>query len=95
MARVAKKGKKRGRRPGRPAKKAKRGPGRSKGFKVAKRRGRPAGRRGRKAAGSSMTLTVTDESLQFWNEMIVFLNENKGKNFIVQTDGKNFSLVAG
>jgi len=82
----------RGRRPGRP-----------KGTKVAKRRGRPAGtgrkgRRGRtagtKAGGSSLTLPLSSEDLQFWNTFIVFLNANSGKDFVVQTDGTNYSLRA-
>jgi len=101
--RVAKKAK---RGPGRPkgSTNVKR-PGHQAGKKKAKRRGRPAGRkagkrRGRPAAGrggkstKSIAIPVANDNLQFWNDMVVFLNAHKGKAFIVQMDGSNFSLLA-
>ena len=70
--------------------------------KVAKRRGRPplkkkAGRKpaGRKpkAAAELITLPVNNQTdVDFWSNMVAYLNMNKGKSFIIQLDGKSFSL---
>lgn len=72
-----------------------------------KRRGRPAGsknkpgrkpgrpaKRGPKKKAASIPIPVESDNMAYWSELVVFLNENKGKNMIVQTDGKNYSLNA-
>ena len=66
------------------------------------RRGRPKGsgkKRGRppvrKTTAGSMTLPVdTQVDLMYWSELVVFLNANKGKNFIVKMDGTSYTLLA-
>lgn len=74
--------------------------------KKAKRRGRPRGsktrtkkKRGRvgrprkTVSASSITLPVgTKVDIGFWSDVVVFLNKNKGKTFIVQMDGVRYSL---
>jgi hypothetical protein len=73
--------------------------------KKAKRRGRPPGsgkKRGRKpgvkakrGSKNSIDLPVTSGAdLVFWSEMVIFLNANQGKTFIVQMDGSDYTLNA-
>ncbi len=88
-----KKAVRRGRPPGsRNAKKRGRPPGRKK----AKKRGRPAVRRmtAKSSAGAITLPASTTNDLTFWSNMVVFLNNHKGKTFVVQMDGINYSLVA-
>ncbi len=65
--------------------------------KTGKRRGRPplkkkAGRKPR-AAAELITLPVNNQTdVDFWSNMVAFLNKNKSKSFIIQLDGKSFSL---
>ena len=64
-----------------------------------KRRGRPAKKKaGRKATPRKTTLIelpINDQTdVDFWSNMVAFLNENKKRPFIIQLDGKSFSLGA-
>ncbi|MFH1999024.1 MAG: hypothetical protein ABIK28_05040 [Planctomycetota bacterium] len=74
--------------------------GRPRGTKNAKKAGRPAkkagrpAKRGPKRITRSIELPIDNNNLAFWSEMVVFLNDNKGKSFIVQMDGTNYTLCA-
>jgi len=84
--------------------KRKKSPGRKKTKKVAKktRRGRPPGKKTGKKRGrpankktapkNSLALPVEGSDMAFWSELVVFINKNQGKNFIVQMDGVAYSL---
>ena len=64
--------------------------------KAGKKRGRPPGRkRVTKAPARSLLIpkNVSNE-LAFLSDMVVFLNKNKGKTFVVQMDGVNYSLCS-
>ena len=48
------------------------------------------------AAVGAMELPVAGtDDLLYWNDMLLFLNKNKGKSFTVQMDGVSYSLHAG
>ena len=80
---------------GRPKVVKKKRAGWPKGKKRGKRRGRPRKKVTRMTAGNSILLPSNiNTDLAFWSDMIVFLNKNKGKSFIIQMDGKNFTLHA-
>ena len=74
------------------AKVAKRGPGRPR----KKRPGRPA----TMAAAGAVTvkkdqiiLPVNDQTdVDFWSNMVGFLNKSQGKDYVIVLDGKSFSL---
>jgi hypothetical protein len=66
---------------------------------VKKRRGRPAKKKpGPKPAPKKTTLIELpingQTDVDFWSNMVAFLNENKKRSFIIQLDGKSFSLGA-
>ena len=64
--------------------------------KVGKKRGRPPGiKKAAKATARSLLIpkNVSNE-LAFLSDMVVFLNKNKGKTFVVQMDGVNYSLCS-
>lgn len=68
--------------PGRPPKK--RGPGRPAKKKTVRRVA---------AKPSQVTLPITAQTdVDFWSNMVGFLNKNKGKDYVVVLDGKSFSL---
>jgi len=84
VKRVAKRG------PGRPRRK---GPGRP-----PKKRGRPAkkvaARRGAGTKGQIVIPVTTGTDLTFWSNLVMFLNANKNKTFVIQLDGKSISIGA-
>ena len=68
--------------PGRPPKK--RGPGRPVKKKTVRRVA---------AKPAQIDLPITKNAdLDFWSNMVGFLNKNKGKSYVVVLDGKNVSL---
>ena len=71
-------------------------PGKKAGKKAAKKRGRPPGRKkvARAAAHSLLIPKNVSNELAFLSDMVVFLNKNKGKTFVVQMDGINYSLCS-
>jgi len=78
------KGKKRGKRVGQP-----------KSIKTAKRPGRPRKKVRRVKVSNSITLPLDRNSdLSFWSELVVYLNKNTGKSFVIQMDGVNYTLHA-
>ena len=75
--------------------KKKRPRGRPPGSKSKKKRRTGSAKVGRKALMRSITLPVDKPaSLNYWSDMVVFLNSNQGKSFIVQMDGTSYTLNA-
>jgi len=77
------------------AKKAKRGrPPLKKTSRTGKKRGRRPGRkRATRRAAGTLKLSVTRQTdIDFWTKLISYLNKNKGKTFVIQLDGKDYSL---
>jgi len=58
-----------------------------------KKPGRPAGKKAAKTSGLLLPID-TEVGLMYWSSMVVFLNENKGKNFVVKMDGVKYELLA-
>jgi hypothetical protein len=78
------KGKKRGKRVRRP-----------KSIKKAKRPGRPRKKGSRGKTSNSITIPVDRNSdIDFWSDLVVYLNKNNRKAFHIQLDGINYSLHA-
>jgi len=74
-------------------KKTKKKVGRPKSNKPGRKPGRSKMSGGKAKAVNSMNLpvdTVTD--INYWAEFVVFLNNNAGKTFTVQTDGVKYSI---
>jgi len=88
------KGSKNVKKAGRPAaKKTTKKAGRPKGKKPGRKPGRPKMSGGKAKTANSMNLPVdTAADINYWSEFVVFLNNNAGKTFTVQTDGVNWSI---
>ena len=64
-----------------------------KGKKRGKRRGRPAKKVARGRVANSILLPINKQTdLDYWTDMIVFLNKYKGKSFMIQMDGVDYTL---
>jgi hypothetical protein len=81
---------------------AKRGPGRPPKKKAGRPRkagpGRPRKKTtARKVAAKKTTVELPVNSqtdVDFWSNLVGFLNDNRGKGFVIQLDGKTFALGA-
>jgi len=82
VAKIAKVAKKRGRPP------LKKKPGRKPGRKPRAKVGRKP-----KAAAELITLPINNQTdVDFWSNIVAYMNKNKGRSFIIQLDGTSFSL---
>jgi|GEM_PF-3219244 len=47
------------------------------------------------AATDLITLPINDETnIEFWSGLVTFLNDNRNRSFVIQLDGRSFSLGA-
>jgi len=88
------KGSKNVKKAGRPvATKTKKKAGRPKGKKPGRKPGRPNMSDRKAKTTNSMNLPVDNVAdINYWSEFVVFLNNNAGKTFTVQTDGVKWSI---
>lgn len=98
VRKVTKTGKKRGRpplkkKPGRPPLKKKAGRKKKPGRKPGPKPGRKPGPKPRAATASLINLPINNQTdVNFWSNLVAFLNQNKNKSFIIQLDGTSFRL---